>query len=98
MPKNQKSDSFGNEKFFEFECKIIRFKITEDTYKTVFTNLERNELLLEIIIELYNIRRRSESSIREQTYAIGLNAFHAKKDSIRQEKYTKLLFYNFSEK
>ena len=40
-----------------------------------------------------------ETYFRGLKYAVGLNGFHAKRrESIKQEIYAKLLFYNFSER
>lgn len=99
MPKNQKFDFFGDDKFFEFACRVVRFKITKDTYETIFTNLDREQFPPEVIKELYTMRWGIETSFRELKYAIGLNAFHAKKRNlIKQEIYARLLLYNFCER
>ena len=100
MPKNQRFDFFEEDnKFFDFKCRVVRFKISEDTYETIFTNLDREDFPSEIIKELYNFRWGVETSFRELKYAIGLNAFHAKKrNSIKQEIYARLILYNFSER
>lgn len=57
MPKNQRFVFFEEEnKFFNFKCRVVRFKITEDTYETIFTNLDRADFPPEIIKELYNLQ------------------------------------------
>lgn len=85
--------------YYEFACRIVRFKITEDIYETIVTNLDRSVFNVEEIKALYNLRWSIETSFRELKYAVGLNAFHAKKkDSIKQEIYASLLFYNFSQR
>lgn len=100
MPKNSKFDYFEEDNnFFEFSCRVVRFKISEDAYETIFTNLDRGDFPPEAIKELYNLRWGIETSFRELKYAIGLNAFHAKKrNSIKQEIYARLILYNFSER
>ena len=51
------------------------------------------------IKHLYHLRWGIETSFRELKYAVNLNAFHSKKhNSIKQEIYARLLFYNFSER
>lgn len=65
--------------FYEFNCRIVRFKITDDTYECIMTNLDRTEFPLGEIKELYNKRWGIETSFRELKYAIGLNALHSKK-------------------
>lgn len=85
--------------FYEFECRIVRFKITEDTYEVIATNLDRNKFDSKIIKQLYNMRWGIETSFRELKYAIGMNAFHAKnRDSIKQEIHARILLYNLSER
>ena len=99
MPQKQRFDFFGDNKFFDFECRVVRFKITEDTYETIFTNLDRDEFPPDEIKKLSNMRWGIETSFRQLKYAIGLNAFHAKKrNSIKQEIYARLILYNFCER
>ena len=72
--------------WYEFHCRVVRFKITENTYETVITNLSREELSMEEISEIYNMRWGEETSFRELKYAIGLNALHAKKRELIQQE------------
>ena len=100
MSTTSKFDYMNKENpFYEFECRIVRFKITEDTYEVIATNLNRNEFNSKIIKELYSMRWGIETSFRELKYAIGMNAFHAKnRNSIKQEIYARILLYNLSER
>ena len=85
--------------WYEFNCRVVRFKITEDTYETVITNLSREEFSMEEIREIYNMRWGEETSFRELKYAIGLNALHAKKRKlIQQEIYACMTMYNFCQR
>ena len=85
--------------WYEFNCRVVRFKITEDTYETVITNLSRDEFSMEEIREIYNMRWGEETSFRELKYAIGLNALHAKKRKlIQQEIYARMTMYNFCQR
>ena len=85
--------------WYEFNCRVVRFKITENTYETVITNLSREEFLMEEISEIYDMRWGEETSFREFKYAIGLNALHAKKrELIQQEIYARMLMYNFCQR
>lgn len=101
MPKNQKFDYF-NEDFnipYEFHTRIVRFKITEDTYECIMTNLFREEFSIEQIKALYQKRWGIETSFRELKYAIGLSALHSRKrELIKQEIYASILLYNFSQR
>ena len=85
--------------FYEFNCRIVRFQLDEDTYECIITNLDRKEFSTEEIKELYEMRWGIETSFRELKYAVCLNIFHSKKNNlIKQEIYARLIFYNFSER
>ena len=85
--------------WYEFHCRIVRFKITDDTYECIMTNLDRDEFTMEVIKELYNKRWGIETSFRELKYAIGLNALHSKKRKlIQQEIYARIILYNFCQR
>ncbi len=85
--------------WYEFNCRIVRFKITDDTYECIITNLDRNEFSIDDIKGLYNKRWGIETSFREVKYALGLNALHSKKRKlIQQEIYAKLILYNFCQR
>ena len=102
MPKNQKFDYFGDDRFYDFECRIVRFRMDSkdgEEYETIFTNLPADEFPMEEIKKLYNMRWGIETSFRKLKYSVGLNAFHSrKKEFIIQEIYARLIFYNFSER
>lgn len=101
MPKKQRFDYFDNDLniAYEFHSRIVRFKISEDTYECIMTNLDKTEFSSEEIKELYHKRWGIETSFRELKYAIGLSALHSKKrESIKQEIYARLLLYNFSQR
>ena len=101
MPKNQRFDYFNEDLNipYEFHTRIVRFKITDDTYECIMTNLSRDEFSLEEIKELYHKRWGIETSFRELKYAIGLSALHSKKrELIKQEIYARLILYNFSQR
>lgn len=94
--------SFVDWDFGEFEklnLRIVRFKITEDTYETIITSLPKDKFSIEDIKKLYGMRWGIETSFRELKYVIGLTNLHCKKESfVRQEVYAKLIMYNFCEK
>ena len=84
--------------FFELKFRIVRFKVTEDLYETVLTNLETSEYPPEKIKSLYASRWGIETSFRDLKYTIGLLDFHSKKVMcIHQEIYAHLIMYNFAE-
>lgn len=84
--------------FYELNFRIVRFKITEDTYETVLTNLNEFEYPVKTIQDLYARRWGIETSFRDLKYTIGMLNFHSKKVMcINQEIYAHLIMYNFAE-
>ena len=84
--------------FYELHFRIVRFKISDDAYETVITNLDPLSFLPNELKALYNMRWGIETSFRELKYTVGLLHFHAKKvEYIYQEIFARLIMYNFSE-
>lgn len=85
--------------FEELNFRIVRFKITDDTYETIFTSLPRDKFSIEDIKKLYAMRWGIETSFRELKYIIGLTHLHCKRDDfVVQEIYARLTMYNFCER
>ena len=99
-PKNMRFDYMSKDNpWYEFNCRIARFKITENTYECIITNLDRDEFPIDDIKELYNKRWGIETSFRQVKYAIGLNALHSKKRKlVQQEIYARLTLYNLTQR
>ena len=93
--KNRKNDA---PVFYELPFRIVRFKITDDLYETVVTNLEKERFPACELKKLYSMRWGIETSFRELKYTVGLLHFHAKKvEYIYQEVFARLIMYNFTE-
>jgi hypothetical protein len=85
-------------KFYPITFRVVRFKISDDTYESIITNLNKIDFPPNKIKELYHLRWGIETSFRELKYAIGLTNFHAKKvEYILQEIYARITMYNFCE-
>ena len=85
-------------KFYPMSFRFVRFKITDDSYETVITNLDVFNFPADELKKLYHMRWGIETSFRELKYAIGLINFHAKKrEYIIQEIFARIILYNFSE-
>jgi len=100
LPSNVTFDflDLHTNKFYPMSFRVVRFKITEDSYETVITNLSTAYFSSEDLKKLYNMRWGIETSFRELKYAVGLTNFHAKKrEHIAQEVFARLIMYNFSE-
>lgn len=95
VPQNQRFDYLRDTSFYDFECRVVRFKIAEDTYECIVTNLDKDEFSMLDIKELYHLRWEIETSYRELKYDLDLNTLHSKKRNlIEQEIYAKILLYN----
>lgn len=100
IPNNVNFDflDLHTNKFYPISLRIVRFKIADDSYETVITNLNQEEFSPGELKELYKKRWGIETSFRELKYAIGLTCFHSKKQEyIAQEIYARMIMYNFSE-
>lgn len=93
VPKTMHFDyMFKDNPQYEFNYKIVRFKIMNNTYECIITNLDRNKFPIEDIQYLYNKRWGIETSFREIKYAIGLNALYSnKRKLIQQEIYARVI-------
>lgn len=84
--------------FYPITFRVVRFKISDDVYETIFTNLNPEKFPSEKIKKIYHLRWGIETSFRELKYAIGLVSFHSKKvEHITQEIFARLVMYNFCE-
>ena len=96
LPK--KNRKYSPAVFYHLPFRIVRFKITDDTYETVVTNLDTLNFPADELKKLYNMRWGIETSFRELKYTVGLLHFHAKKvEYIYQEVFARLIMYNFTE-
>ena len=97
LPKNCNFDYLKDKKdCYKISFRLVRFKISENTYETIITNTDKIEFSSEILKKIYHMRWGIETSFRELKYAIGLVNFHSKKrDFIIQEIFAKLTMYNF---
>lgn len=85
-------------KYYDLNIRFVRFRISEDTYETVITNLSADEFPSDEIKHLYNLRWGIETSFRELKYTIGLKQPLSKKaEYISQEIFARCIMYNFCE-
>lgn len=82
--------------FYTLNFRIVRFKISDETYETVITNLPQDAYSKDNLKKLYASRWGIETSFRSLKYTLGLLKFHSiKAMCIRQEIYAKVIMYNF---
>ena len=83
---------------YELKFRIVRFKISDEMYETIITNLDNTVYPPEQLKQLYALRWGVETSFRDLKYTIGMLDFHSKKVMcIHQEIYAHLIMYNFAE-
>lgn len=81
---------------FPISLRVVRFKISEDTYENIITNLPEDEFPPEKIKELYNLRWGIELSFRDLKQTIAAEQFHCKnRKYIGMEIYARMILYNF---
>ena len=74
--------------------RVVRFKITDDTYESLVTNLTRDEFDLNELKKMYHMRWDIETAFKVLKYIIGMTAFHSKKRNfIQQEIYAAILLH-----
>lgn len=85
-------------KYYDLNVRFVRFRISDDAYETVITNLSADEFSAADIKHLYNLRWGIETSFRELKYTIGLKQPISKKaEHIFQEIFARCIMYNFCE-
>lgn len=98
LPSNSTFDflDLHDHPFYPMDVRVVRFKITQNTYEAIVTNLDRDAFPPKKLKHLYNLRWGIETAFRSLKYAVGLLAFHSKKAAfITQEVFAALIMYNF---
>jgi len=93
-----KSKKHDPVQYYTLDFRIVRFKVTDELYETILTNLDEVAYPQKKLKELYASRWGIETSFRDLKYTIGMLDFHSKKVMcIHQEIYAHLIMYNFAE-
>lgn len=94
LPYSSDFDYFDEKVFYEMNLRVVRFKITDDTYESLVTNLTRDEFDLNELKKMYHMRWDIETAFKVLKYIIGMTAFHSKKRNfIQQEIYAAILLH-----
>lgn len=84
------------DRFYPISFRIVRFKLSDNAYETIITNLDAAAFPAEPLKEIYHLRWGIETSFRELKYAVGSLNFHSKKaEHVSQEIFAQLIMYNF---
>ena len=77
--------------------RVVRFKITDDTYECLITNLDESEFSAQDLKALYHYRWSQENGFRQLKWEVGMVYFHSRKRSnLIQEIYVSLVMFNFT--
>lgn len=83
--------------FYDLSFGIVRFKMADDKYETLVSNLDENEFKLDDFKDLYHLRWNEETAFYYLKHAVGMLYFHCRKrQHIQQEIYASILFYNYA--
>lgn len=86
----------GSSEEYEINIRVLRFKISDNNYENIVTNLPVDDFSIEEIKRLYNMRWGIETSFRELKHILGTGNFHSKKrEYIEHEIWARLILYNF---
>ncbi|SEQ70832.1 IS4 family transposase [Butyrivibrio sp. TB] len=81
---------------YQLSLRVLRFKVSENIYENIITNLPVDKFSMEEIKYLYNLRWNVETSFRELKHVIGAANFHSKtRKYIEMEIWARLILYNF---
>lgn len=81
---------------YPIHLRVVRFKISEDKFENIITNLPEDEFPPEEIKTLYNLRWGIELSFRDLKQTIAAEQFHCKnRQYIGMEVYARMILYNF---
>ena len=98
MPKNSAFDFLGSNMFYPISFRIVRFRISEESYEVIITNLDQKDFPPQELKKLYHMRWGIESAFRTLKYSVGALNFHSKKaEYISQELFAAIIMYNFSQ-
>lgn len=81
---------------YSLNFRIVRLKISDDSYEFLATNLECSQFDASALKKLYALRWGIESSFRDLKHSIALSFFHSKNtEHILLEIFARLIMYNF---
>ena len=89
---------YGSDDTYRIKLRIVRIKVSDDSFECLVTNLPSGTFSAEHIRSLYHLRWGIETSFRELKYATWLKYFHSeKREFITQEIWARMILYNFCE-
>lgn len=81
---------------YHMTFRVIRFKLTDEKYEVLITNLSDEDFTVDDLKYIYAMRWGIETSFRNLKYSLSLMLFHSKRtEYILQEIFARLTMYNF---
>lgn len=98
MPSNEVFDYLPIEKdFYEMDLRVVRFRISDEEYECLVTNLNKEEFTVNELKDIYNLRWKIETNFRMLKYTVNMICFSSKKrNNIKQEIYASIIMHNIS--
>lgn len=95
LSKNTKYKRWDFEEACTVSFRAVKFQLDNGKWEVLLTNLNRQDVSLKDLKELYFLRWRIETAYRDFKYTIGSKSFHSKKDKfLEQELYAHTVMYN----
>lgn len=89
---------YGTLDTFHLSFRVVRIKLSDESYECLVTNLPSDEFPSESLKKLYYNRWGIESAYRKLKYTIGLSNFHTyKPELVKQEIFARIILYNVTE-
>ena len=86
-----------DEDYYVLPLRVVRFKLTDNTYECLITNLDRDEFPFEVMKELHHFRRNEKQGFKDLKYTLSMpNLCSTKQRLIRQEIYAILIMHNYA--
>lgn len=83
--------------YYDLPLRVIRLKLTDDTYECLVTNLDRDEFPFDVMKDLYHLRWYEEQGFKDLKYTLSMtNLCSTKQRLIRQEIYATLIMHNYA--
>jgi len=89
LPNNSTFDylNFKENEFYPISFRVIRLKLSDNSYETIVTNLSNEDFSTQKIKDIYRLCWGIETSFRELKYAIGINNLQTKNQIIPIRKF-----------
>jgi len=89
-------DLLNSSDTYPIHFRIVRFKLSDDSYECLVTNLPREKFPPKKLKKLYQLRWEIENAYRDLKYSVDLLHFHGKSaQAVLQELFCSLTMFNY---